>query len=78
MPNKWLVAFIKTRNVRPGQFWRGTLSFGKEELSRWAGGAQTGKRGMGDGDFKVIPGKYLLIVVDQCGDEVANLTLRLT
>jgi beta-glucosidase len=76
-PNKWLIAFNKARNVKPGQSWRGTLKFGDEELSRWTTTLADQTEGLSEG-FRVFKGEYLLTVVDQHGAPAANLTLSIS
>jgi beta-glucosidase len=76
-PNKWLVAFSKAHNVLPGQFWRGSLTFGDDELSRWTMPRLDAQAEKDSGEFRVIAGDYLLTVVDQRGHAAANLTLSL-
>ena len=76
-PNKWLIAFNKARNVKPGQSWRGTLTFGDEELSRWTTTLANQTESLSAG-FRVFNGEYLLTVVDQHGAPAANLTLSIS
>ena len=76
-PNKWLIAFNKARNVKPGQSWRWTLKFGDEELSRLTTTLADQTEGLSEG-FRVFKGEYLLTVVDQHGAPAANLTLSIS
>ena len=72
-PHKWLVAFDKAMDVEPGAEKLLALAFGAPELSRWLGGdSSTPSSG---GRFAVIAGRYLLTLIDQRGEEAANLTL---
>ena len=71
-PRKWLVAFGKAKDVVPGGEHTLALGFGAAEISRWVPDAGVPATA---GRFAVVPGDYLLTVIDQCGEPCANLTL---
>ena len=66
-PNKWLVAFGKAKDVAAGAEQTLSLTFGAEEMMRWASSG-----------FEVVAGKYQLTTIDQRGKEAASLALVVT
>jgi hypothetical protein len=69
------VAFDKAKGVKPGVEQELTLAFGAAEMSRWVAAPTAVQSAPAPGSFAVVPGQYLLTVVDQYGDPAANLTL---